>query len=238
MDITPFHRAWARFSGWLAEHAPDDHAVLRPAATEEQIAAIETAYGVELHPELTALLRLHDGTPWDVSRPSFGCFLPIGHRLSGTDQIISMRQILLDFHEDFPENWGDWRDIWTDEPVIARSHRWVPFAEPNDGGLAFVDHCPGPTYGHVYEFGMGSGASDVTLWGTSLTEFFDAMATAVETGAPFQNSYPTFRELRRDHFPAYHPLVGRRFFDWNPTPDATTHDSEFVVHRVTASRKA
>ena len=82
MDTTPFHRAWARFSGWLAEHAPDDHAVLRPAATEEQIAAIETAYGFELHPEVKALLRLHDGISWDVSRLSFGCFLPIGHRLS------------------------------------------------------------------------------------------------------------------------------------------------------------
>jgi cell wall assembly regulator SMI1 len=177
MGITPFHRAWARFSGGLAEHAPADHAMLRPAATEEQIAAIETAYGFELHPELKALLRLHDGTPWDVSRPSFGCFLPNGHRLSSTDQIIAMRQILLDFYEDFPENWGDWRDVWAKEPVVARSHQWVPFAELNDGGLAFVDHCPGPTYGQVYEFGMGSGASEITLWATSLAEFFDAMAT-------------------------------------------------------------
>jgi hypothetical protein len=27
--------------------------------------------------------------------------------------------------------------------------QWVVFAEPDDGGMSFVDHAPGPTYGHV-----------------------------------------------------------------------------------------
>lgn len=232
VDLAPFHRAWERFSGWLATNAPYNHATLGPPATEEQIAAVEEAYGFALHPELKALLRLHNGTPPDASQPVFASFLPIGHRLSSTNQIIGARQTLMHFYNDFPENWGD---CWEEEEVLAHSHQWVVFAEPNDGGMAFIDHRPGPTYGHVYEFGMGSGASEVTEWATSLSALFDALATAVETGTPFQGSHPTFLEFARTDIASLAPLVGRRFLEWNTDPQGPVPD-DYIVHPVTGSR--
>lgn len=232
IDLAPFHRAWGRFSRWLAANVPDDLAELRPPATEEQIAEVEQAHGFALHPELKTLLRLHNGTPWDASRPTFGCFLPGGHRLSGTDHIISARETLMDFHSDFAENWGD---FWKEEEVVAHSHQWVIFAEPNDGGMAFVDHRPGPTYGHVYEFGMGSGASEVTEWGTSLSALFDALATALETGTPFQGAHPTLFELRRTDIAAFARLIGRPSLEWNTSPHEPAPD-DYIVRPVTGSR--
>lgn len=98
--------------------------------------------------------------------------------------------------------------------------------------MAFVNHAPGPTYGHVYEFGMGSGASDVTLWATSLTDLFDTLATALETGAPFQSMYPVFQELLTTDLAHLRDRVGKRTFGWDHDPDRPSPD--VAVHRVTA----
>ncbi|QKG27163.1 hypothetical protein ACTIVE_8816 [Actinomadura verrucosospora] len=201
--------------------------MLQPPATDQQIAAVEDAHGFVLHPDLKALLRLHDGTPWDAARPTHGCFLPMNHRLSSTQRIIGVREVLVDYHE-------DWGDSWPEEDPLAHTHQWVVFAEPNDGGMVFIDHHPGPTYGHVYEFGMGSGASEVTLWAASLTDLFAALATAVETGTPFRGFHPTFFELRHTDMDAFAGFVGRRIFEWNSSPDEPAHDGSSVVHRIAA----
>ncbi|GAA2735121.1 SMI1/KNR4 family protein [Actinocorallia aurantiaca] len=231
MDIHRLRIAWGRFSGWLAEHSPDDHAVLLPPATEEEIARIEEAHGFALHPELKELLRLQGGTPWAVSSPGFGTFLPGGHRLCDAQQIIGAHEICLDFHEDFPENWGDW---WPEGAVVAHADRWVVFAEPNNGGMAFVDHAPGPTYGHVYEFGMGSGASDVTHWATSLTDLFNTLATAVETDTPFQGTHPVFLDFHRFDNPGFQHLIGKFILHWAYDLNALPPDADRTFRSVTA----
>ncbi|KAB2350372.1 SMI1/KNR4 family protein [Actinomadura rudentiformis] len=227
MDAEPFNRAWGRFAGWLAERAPDDHAVLRPPASEEQIAAVEEAYGVVLHPDLKALLRLHDGTQ-SGSHP-YGDFLPLGHRLSTVQRIVWTRDTLVSHYESSRPYFD------AEEPVEAHADQWVPFAEPNDGGFAFVDHRPGPTYGQVYEFGMGSGAVEAKLWATSLTAFFEALATAVETGTPFQGYRPAFIEYVRVPAPGLDHLVGLRIFDWRIEPERPDRDPNYILHPVTGS---
>ncbi|GAA2738797.1 SMI1/KNR4 family protein [Actinocorallia aurantiaca] len=205
METTdPFHRAWSRFATWLAEHSPHDHSELRPPATDDQISAIETLYGFPLHPELKALLQLHDGArrelgSYDLDHFQAGSFLPLGHRLNDTDLILGMHEFLVETAAE----WEEFREEYIEEPLECHADEWVPFAHPNDGGLAFVDHRPGPTYGHVFEWGAGSGC-DPQPWATSLTDLFDRLADAIETGSPFRHHYPCVEHLG----------PGRWFLNW------------------------
>ncbi|MEU5072222.1 hypothetical protein AB0G76_11805 [Streptomyces asoensis] len=107
--------------------------------------------------------------------------------------IATMYEVLVEVGEDFvhTESPDDDEDSDDDEDLAARLHLCVPFALPDDGGFALVDHRPGPTYGHVYELGIGSGDLDGTLWATSLTALFRALSDAVETGTPFLHYWPT-----------------------------------------------
>jgi cell wall assembly regulator SMI1 len=192
IDLVVFDQAWDRFESWLAAQSPADHAALRPPATAAEIAELERQLGFALHPELRRLLERRNGVvePEPNSGPERGVFpagniLPLGHRLSSTAEIASMHEILVDVGEDNTEV-----DLWDEEDLAGHLHLCVPFALPNDGGVAFVDHRPGPTYGHVYEMGIGSGDLEGTLWGSSLTEFVRAVTDALETGTPFKYYWP------------------------------------------------
>jgi hypothetical protein len=170
-----FRPAWDRFSGRLGELAPASRATLGRIAFAQEIAGLEGALGFRLHPELKSLLRLHNGA---ADTPA-GAFLPLRHRLLGAAEIAQRNFDLLELgwhHPDSP---------WPQDHLNAHTDRWVPFADPVDGGIAFVDHRSGPTYGHVYEIGIGSGDVDATLWATSLGELFDRLADALEGNAPF-----------------------------------------------------
>ncbi|MET8699857.1 SMI1/KNR4 family protein [Kitasatospora sp. NPDC004723] len=184
----PLQQAWARFSSLLAEHAPADHAALRPPAPPEEITALEAEFGFPLHPELSALLRMHNG----VSGVA-GDFLPLRHRLSSTSEIGQMHRMLvgLGWHDD-PDS------PWDEDYLNGHPHQWVPFALPNDGGVAFVDHRPGPTYGQVYEMGIGSGASEATLWASSLGDLFIRLADALDGIAPFLYYQPQINAQTAD----------------------------------------
>lgn len=110
-----------------------------------------------------------------------------------------MHKILVEVGEDNTE-----AELWDEEDLAGHLYQCAPFALPNDGGVAFVDHRPGPTYGHVYEMGIGSGDLDGTLWGSSLTDFVRAVTDALETGTPFKYYWPTTFE---------HPS-GRTCIEW------------------------
>ncbi|MEU2509735.1 SMI1/KNR4 family protein [Streptomyces sp. NPDC007863] len=200
IDTALFDHAWARFEAWLATHSPADHAVLRRPARPEQLAFLESRLGFALHPELKALLELHDGAAEPAASPGSrfalpaGAFLPLGHRLSSVDDILMMYDVLVDVGEDNIE-----ADLWEEDALAVNLDRCVPFALPNDGGVAFIDHRPGPSYGHVYEMGIGSGDLNGTLWATSLTELFRALTNALETSNPFLHYVPTTYEHESGH---------------------------------------
>lgn len=194
--------AWDRFEAWLARHAPADYAALTVPATMGQVAEVEAVYGFSLHPQVRALLLRHNGVVSNTDSGIPGTFLPLGYRLNSTSQIIKDHASLLAFYEDFPENWGE-RDIFGENPV-AHSRQWVPIADSNDGGLAFVNHRPGGTYGYVYEFGMGSGASSAVEWASSLAGFFDKLTRALERAEPFEPYEPHF----------YQNSAGQRLLAW------------------------
>ncbi|MFC1438503.1 SMI1/KNR4 family protein [Streptacidiphilus sp. N1-10] len=161
--------------------APASHRTLHRIAFAQEIAKLEAELGFRLHPELKGLLRLHNGT--DRSAVP-GSFLPLSHRLIGTGEITDMHRILVDM------GWHGPDSPWDQDYLNGHPHQWVPFAVPLDGGVAFVDHRPGPTYGHVFELGVGSGDIDATLWATSLAELFDALADAVEHTVTFLHYRP------------------------------------------------
>ncbi|GGU67857.1 hypothetical protein GCM10010274_65360 [Streptomyces lavendofoliae] len=75
----------------------------------------------------------------------------------------------------------------------------MPFALPNDGGVAIVDHRPGPSYGRVYEMGIGSGNLDGALWATGLTQLFRTLTDSLESGGPFLCYWPTPYEDESGH---------------------------------------
>jgi len=85
----------------------------------------------------------------------------------------------------------DYVDDFRENHVDGHIGRWVPFAHPNDGGIAFVHHQPGPLYGHVFEVGLGSGCWPPVEWATSLTAFFTALARSLQDGTPFHGERPT-----------------------------------------------
>ncbi|MET8218305.1 SMI1/KNR4 family protein [Streptomyces hirsutus] len=193
-DLAAFDAAWDRFASWLSARCPIDHVALRSPATAEEIAALETRLGFPLHPQLRALLERHNGVIEKPEPDNFhaGAFLPLGHRLNDTEHIIRQHEWLVHERELIAVGQGE-------DDLYGHAHQWVPFAHPNDGGTAFVDHRPGPTYGHVYEMGIGSGA-DATKWASSLAELFDDLATSLDTGEPFRGSWPNPYELPSRHF--------------------------------------
>ncbi|MEX2985723.1 SMI1/KNR4 family protein [Streptomyces sp. C36] len=197
IDLGDFDQAWDRFTSWLATNSPDDYAALRPSATAQEITGLEADLGFSLHPELRALLERHNGVAELQAGVAVGDqpggFLPLGHRLSCTSRIASQHVELVEFGE---ENLAS--ELWEEDDLNGHAHQWVPFALPIDGGVAFVDHRPGPTYGRVYEMGIGSGAVDATEWAPSLAGLFNVLADALETGAPFRHYWPEVRSTSSD----------------------------------------
>ncbi|MFH9727735.1 SMI1/KNR4 family protein [Streptomyces sp. NPDC017254] len=199
-DAAAFGREWARFESWLRSHSPADHAVLRRPAERDRLVELESRLGFDLHPELRAMLEQHDGAAGPVAVPGSrgplpaGAFLPSGHRLSGVDDIVMMYDVLADVGKDNID-----ADLWEEDALAVNLHHCVPFALPNDGGVAFIDHRPGPSYGHVYEMGIGSGDLEGILWATSLTELFRALTGALETGGPFLYYWPAPYEDASGH---------------------------------------
>lgn len=192
-DLAAFDAAWTRFSGWLKTNSPADHATLQPAASGDAIAALEARLGFPLHAELRALLERHNGVgeegPQAPDGFRAGGFLPLGHRLSDVDAIAETHAFFVECEEDNLAT-----GMWEEDDLVGHAHQWVQFAQPNDGGTAFIDHRPGPTYGHVYEMGIGSGDIDGVLWATSLSELFDRLANSLDTQTSFTYYWPTTYE--------------------------------------------
>ncbi|MEW1550587.1 SMI1/KNR4 family protein [Streptomyces tsukubensis] len=208
IDTTAFDQAWDRLEAWLEAHSPDDHSTLQPPATDAEILTLQEELGFPLHPELTALLKRHNGTvEHRLSRfsPPFpaGAFLPLGHRLIGTEGIAYGHREIVGIEEQYPNT-----DFWDEDSVEGHRKEWVYFAVPNDGGLAFIDHHPGPTYGHVYEYGLGSGAVEATKWASGLTEFISGIATSLADHTPYLGSRPgTFQHGSGAHCVSWRTIL-------------------------------
>ncbi|MFE1596795.1 SMI1/KNR4 family protein [Nocardia sp. NPDC058705] len=185
-----FDQVWTRFRHLLGVYSPTAVATLQPGATAEQIAHLEAAHGFALHPDVRALLEHHNGTVYaEYGGSAEGVdFLPMGYMLDSVDQILAGHEWRTTFSaENRASGIGE-------EDLYGHAHQWVPIAHSIDAGILFVEHRPGPTYGHVIELGIGSGAFEGTLWADTLLEFFAALADSLNTRTPFHGMTPSVRE--------------------------------------------
>ncbi len=170
-------------------YSPASAATLQPGATAEQIAHLEAVHGFALHPDVRALLEHHNGTVQVNGNAVEGAeFLPMGYMLDPIDRILAGHQWRTTFSA---EN----RALGFDEETLyGHADRWVPIAHSIDAGILFVEHRPGPTYGHVIELGIGSGDFEGSLWAGTLSEFFDTLTHCLDTRTPFHDQTPGVRE--------------------------------------------
>ncbi|GAB0108048.1 hypothetical protein JMUB6875_70510 [Nocardia sp. JMUB6875] len=176
----------------LGMYSPASVATLQPGATAEQIAKLEAALGFALHPDVRALLEHHNGTAYvDGNAVEGADFLPMTYMLDPIDQILAGHEWRTTFSaENRAMGLGE-------ETLYGHAHQWVPIAHSIDAGILFVEHRPGPTYGHVIELGIGSGAFEGTLWGETLVEFFDTLTHCLNSRTPFRGQTPSLRESNR-----------------------------------------
>lgn len=138
---------WHRIERWMRAHAPAWLAegaarpLLRPPASESELAELETYLGFPIPDELRSLLRIHDGCrhgdyPLPIKAPS-----PTQWRLTPIAGIIENREL--------GENAGKIATVVklkTVGPVRAVwwSSAWVPIAEDGTGDLVCIDTDPPP----------------------------------------------------------------------------------------------
>ncbi|MGW4767067.1 SMI1/KNR4 family protein [Nocardia sp. NPDC004278] len=175
----------------LAVYSPAARTALGPPATPDELARLETDLGFVLHPDLRALLERNNGLIETrhgdfIEQP--GAFLPLRYQLLDTAVIASDHRWCVGFGA---ENIASGL---REDSLFGHAHQWVPIARSIDAGVLFIDHRPEPTYGHVYEAGIGSGAIDGTLWGSSLAAFFDTIASVLNARTDFQDFRPEVYE--------------------------------------------
>lgn len=175
-----FRRAWSRYENGGAATASDDRATLPPPVTGVELASLERLLGFPLHPELRTLLRQYDGRhvlPGGETGSLQSEFLPFGLRLIGVADIRRhydgiIRDLAEEAKEDFSADPAAYPGMTDADDAEAHIGCWVPFAAADDG-VAFVDHCPGPTYGYVYVFAEASGGWPPLELAPGLTALFD-----------------------------------------------------------------
>ncbi|MEU4097257.1 SMI1/KNR4 family protein [Streptomyces sp. NPDC026673] len=200
MSAAAAEQAWDRIDVWLAAHAPATFALLRPPASEEEVAAVQRRMGITFPPDLVATLRRHDGAAGDFSLPTQDRLLGTGGCEERSGFLRGMLTEVLDEDADDEEDDG------------AYWHRhFVQFASYviTADGLT-VDCRPGPSFGAVGRFFDESG----TDFGhaPSLGAYLSDVADSLERGLPFQGgrTWPVVNDgiLEWDDSERAHPAWG------------------------------
>lgn len=135
--------AWERIEEWLHAHAPASAALLRPPASDADLAAVEERIGVTFPPALRAWYRLHDGIddPGDGQSWWPAGFLP-GHQ--GWYRLEQLEDAYVVQTRDWerepglipisctPDDiwYGRYIDARPDEPSFGNLGRWAADEEP------------------------------------------------------------------------------------------------------------
>ncbi|MFD4996785.1 SMI1/KNR4 family protein [Streptomyces buecherae] len=162
--------SWERIERWLCAHAPASADLLRPAASDAEIDAVEEAIGLAFPPSLRVWYRFHDGI--NVPEPGES-WLPAGF-LPGVQSWYPLDSV----QDAYLVHTRDWErepgripiscvtgDIWHGLYVDARADTSLC----GTVGQWIVDHEPGPIP-----------AGSVTGW--PLGAWLAACAEAVEQG--------------------------------------------------------
>lgn len=205
-EVGAFDQVWDQVLSLLARYSPAARNALRPPATRDEIARLETELGFVLHPDLRALLERNNGvteTTYGKFIEEPGAFLPLRYRLLDVEKIASD-------HRFFVKEAARNREVFPEDDLWGHMDQWAPIARSIDAGVLFVDHRPGPRYGHVYEMGIGSGDIDGKLCGPTLTAFFDTVAGALDARTELWSFRPEVYESE---------LSGQTLLTWVPSSE-------------------
>ncbi|GIJ60366.1 hypothetical protein Vau01_078820 [Virgisporangium aurantiacum] len=162
---------------WLRHHAPAAFADLGPPAGPDHIAALESTIGLHLHPDVTALLRWHNGS----GRHDRGFPLSPGFPINDTAQIAETWQRLATLATQVRDDEG-MQGWW--EPT------WIPVASDYTGFELVVDHVTG----EVFHFDLTEGRSRRRPSWSDLTTIVSEIATTLQSGSRFAGLAPVVDE--------------------------------------------
>ncbi|WP_420078913.1 SMI1/KNR4 family protein [Streptomyces sp. JL4002] len=180
---------WRQLTAWLAINAPEDHAALRPGASQRDVRQLEDGVGFEVSSDLKLLLSLNDGVIARRSSTEGGAFI-LGYSLLDVKGVLEWQRNLADMSEDAEE------DGYKEEVIGRTAHRqWVPFAQSLTGDLLFVDH-RGDHYGEIGGISFGSPTYEL-LW-PGMREMVRDLRDAVENdrSLPVAGRSPSIHEGR------------------------------------------
>ncbi|MFE0382776.1 SMI1/KNR4 family protein [Streptomyces bungoensis] len=171
--------AWQRIAAWLRDHAPASAEVLRPGATDEEIATLTHRLGFEIPEALAAWLRVNNGsTAKDVRKPLTGggvallphrdsAIFPDDMRFLGCREIAEQHANYLHIAQGIGDD-----EYWKPQ--------WIPIAEKGDGPYGIILSADTSSSSlPLLKFREGDYPG---LFVSSLTEFLRPLADLLETG--------------------------------------------------------
>ncbi|MEU9338585.1 SMI1/KNR4 family protein [Streptomyces sp. NPDC048290] len=175
--------SWARIDRWLARHAPDTHARLRPPASDADIEELARTMGVTLPDDLVASLRCHDGVEWGQGALELSYYGP----LSSVADMVRATSRLRRFEAEFSgRNGGE-----DGELTASWQPEWLLItlgigAQASDG--MFLSCRPGPHYGRPGRY-FDEDVPSFTEWPT-LRDVLAELADAMEDRGVFHGRVP------------------------------------------------
>ncbi len=169
-------QSWDRIETWLARHAPETFATLRPGASTEAVLAAQRETGLVFPDDLVASLRRHDGVE---QRPG-GFRLPGGHTLLSAAAIPAQTRTMADAIAQVDTGGSLLGTYWHPQ--------WILIAPDGSGGALALDARPGATLGAVGQLEHGEGTR-FGRWGT-IGDLLAAVADALERGAALDRRLP------------------------------------------------
>lgn len=168
--------SWTAIETWLAEHATETLASLRPPADPAAVEAAERTIGVTFPADLRVSLARHDGAAEGPAALQLGG----DYRLLRVDDIVERWRVATDALDLYDPDGSMRGRYW--------HPRWVPFGTTTSVDMLVVDCRPGPTFGAVGIHQEGEG----TRFGhwASLAELLADVADALWRHRPIRHWHP------------------------------------------------
>ncbi|MEU4771670.1 SMI1/KNR4 family protein [Micromonospora sp. NPDC023644] len=177
-----------RIDAWLRQHAPRARAVLRPPASETDLAAAQEAVGRQLPPDLRAWWLYADGARFGLDVDG-GTLIPPGFVPYSVDQALESRRLWMDVARQLAlfDQLEAFISSENNRPAGTRCDTWLPawlpVATNGGGGNLFVDLRGGPKHGCVMEFYRDVGAMAEHEWADMAAMLYDIADRLAENEA-------------------------------------------------------
>ncbi|MFE9382844.1 SMI1/KNR4 family protein [Streptomyces sp. NPDC007025] len=164
--------AWQRIEAWLREHAPASHATLRPGASEEQLAVLQSDLAVHVPEQLRALWRLREG----VAEGEGSVFMLDEWALMTLPRVSWAHRLHMNLQKEREEE-----EEYEPEEDLHWQPEWIPFCSFAVDDETYGLYLDGAT-GEVRKWYEGNEEHDSIA--DSLAAYLEKMADGLEHPAP------------------------------------------------------